>query len=208
MSWRTSVNLNPGATSRSLPYFLYRGVTWLKVLKAVVSQLTFVVALMVKLITGHAGNTKLGNDVNREYFEKHRQECLRLQGTRLTAGGIFHISNIKDYPMLRADSLFWLVNNREIWSRISRLTSSAWDIKDKGTSLMTSQWRFRPPSTFITATVRPSNTVFIRWFRPDQFDNWDFKAAETFQNVTNIFWAWDKFVNPCLLPRIREFIHT
>ena len=39
--------------------------------------------------------------------------------------------------------------------------------KDKGTSLMTSQWRFRPPSAFLTATVRPSNTVFIRWFRPD-----------------------------------------
>ena len=33
------------------------------------------------------------------------------------------------YPMLRADSCCWLVNNREIWSRISRLTSSAWDIK-------------------------------------------------------------------------------
>ena len=33
--------------------------------------------------------------------------------------------------MLRADSRFWLVNNREIWSRISRLTSSAWDIKTK-----------------------------------------------------------------------------
>ena len=35
------------------------------------------------------------------------------------------------YPMLRADSRFWLVNNREIWSPISRLTSSAWDIKTK-----------------------------------------------------------------------------
>ena len=35
------------------------------------------------------------------------------------------------YPMLRADCRFWLVNNREIWSRISRLTSSAWDIKTK-----------------------------------------------------------------------------
>ena len=35
------------------------------------------------------------------------------------------------YPMLRADSRFWLVNNREIWSRISRLTSPAWDIKTK-----------------------------------------------------------------------------
>ena len=39
--------------------------------------------------------------------------------------------NIPFYPMLRADSRFWLVNNREIWSRISRLTSSAWDIKTK-----------------------------------------------------------------------------
>ena len=35
------------------------------------------------------------------------------------------------YPMLIADFRFWLVNNREIWSRISRLTSSAWDIKTK-----------------------------------------------------------------------------
>ena len=39
--------------------------------------------------------------------------------------------DIWPYPMLRADSRFWLVNNREIWSRISRLTSSAWDIKTK-----------------------------------------------------------------------------
>ena len=35
------------------------------------------------------------------------------------------------YPMLRADSRFWLVNNRGIWRRISRLTSSASDIKTK-----------------------------------------------------------------------------
>ena len=35
------------------------------------------------------------------------------------------------YPMLRADSRFWLVINREIWSRISSLMSSAWDIKTK-----------------------------------------------------------------------------
>ena len=39
--------------------------------------------------------------------------------------------DILTYPMLRADSRFWLVNNREIWSRISRLTSPAWDIKTK-----------------------------------------------------------------------------
>ena len=39
--------------------------------------------------------------------------------------------NMSVYPMLLADSRFWLANNREIWSRISRLTSSAWDIKTK-----------------------------------------------------------------------------
>ena len=50
---------------------------------------------------------------------------------------VFHITvgcldiDIPSYPMLRADSRFWLVNNRGIWSRISRLTSSAWDIKTK-----------------------------------------------------------------------------
>ena len=42
-----------------------------------------------------------------------------------------HVYDIYVYPMLRADSRFWLVNNRGIWSRISRLTSSAWDIKTK-----------------------------------------------------------------------------
>ena len=49
-----------------------------------------------------------------------------------TAVSWFHMRLcITIYPMLRADSRFWLVNNREIWSRISRLTSSAWDIKTK-----------------------------------------------------------------------------
>ena len=44
---------------------------------------------------------------------------------------IYVDAGVTTYPMLRADSRFWLVNNREIWSRISRLTSSAWDIKTK-----------------------------------------------------------------------------
>ena len=39
------------------------------------------------------------------------------------------------YPMLRADSRFWLVNNREIWRRISRLTPSAWDKKKQRNSI-------------------------------------------------------------------------
>ena len=41
--------------------------------------------------------------------------------------------------------------------------------KDKGTSLMMLQWLFRSPSAFLTTVVRPSNTVFIRWFRPDKW---------------------------------------
>ena len=93
------------------------------------------------------------------------------------------------HPMLRADSRFWLVNRCR---RISRLTSSVLDIKTKERHL----WRHN------------GDSVFIRRFRPDWCDSWDFKAAETFQNVINIVWSWDKFVTPCLLPRIREFIHT
>ena len=110
--------------------------------------------------------------------------------------------------MLRADSRFWLVNNREIWSRILRLTSSAWIIKTKERHW----WRHngdsdrRPLSSPLR--YRPRNIVFIRWFRTDYCGSWDFKAAETLQNVTNIVLAWGKFVTPCLLPRIRVFIHT
>ena len=44
---------------------------------------------------------------------------------------VISLRGIPHYPMPRADSRFWLVNNCEIWSRISRLTSSAWDIKTK-----------------------------------------------------------------------------
>ena len=44
---------------------------------------------------------------------------------------LLHFMYIHCCPMLRADSRFWLVNNLEIWRRISRLTSSAWDIKTK-----------------------------------------------------------------------------
>ena len=37
-----------------------------------------------------------------------------------------------------------------------------------------------------------------RCFWPYSWDSWDFKAAETFYNVTNIVWAWDKFLSPLL----------
>ena len=39
---------------------------------------------------------------------------------------------------------------------------------EKGTSLMTSQWRSRSSPTFLATAMRLSNTVFIRWFRPDK----------------------------------------
>ena len=76
---------------------------------------------------------------------------------------------------------------------------------EKGPLLMTLQWQSWPPSALLTAAMQSSNTVFIRWFRPDKRGIW---AAETFQNLTNIVWAWDKFVTPCLLPWIRKFMHT
>ena len=32
--------------------------------------------------------------------------------------------------MLGADSHFWLANNHEVYTRVSHLTSSAWDIRE------------------------------------------------------------------------------
>ena len=42
-----------------------------------------------------------------------------------------HTLCIYVYPMLGADSRFCLANNREVYTRISRFSSSAWDIKRK-----------------------------------------------------------------------------
>ena len=44
---------------------------------------------------------------------------------------LFLSPNIAYYPILGADSRFWLANNREVYTRISRLTSSAWNIMRK-----------------------------------------------------------------------------
>ena len=115
--------------------------------------------------------------------------------------------NIAYHPMLGADSRFWLANNREVYTRISRLTSSAWNIMRKERHW----WRHngdhdrRPLSLPLRCDWA---TLYIRWFRLDKKGIWDFKAAGTFQNLTHIVWAWDKFVTPCLLPWKREFIHT
>ena len=80
------------------------------------------------------------------------------------------IDNRKIYIYLsHAPCWFSLLIGLQPWNMEPYLTFYVISVryKDKGTSLMTSQWRFRPPSAFPTATVRPSNTVFIRWFRPD-----------------------------------------
>ena len=112
--------------------------------------------------------------------------------------------DIMYYPMFGADSRFWLANNHEVYTCISRLTSSAWHLMKKGYHW----WRHnsdhdrRPLSLPLQCDLAP-NIVFIWWFRPDKRDIW-----ERFQNLTNIIWAWDKFVTPWLLPRILEFIHA
>ena len=77
-----------------------------------------------------------------------------------------HHIDIFIYPMLRDESRFWLVNNREIWSRISRLTSSAWDIKTKERHW----WRHNDDSDRrpLSLPLRYDLVrLFIRWLRPD-----------------------------------------
>ena len=73
------------------------------------------------------------------------------------------IEDINYYPMLRADSRFWLVNNREIWSRISRLTSSAWDINTKERHW----WRHNGDSDRRPLSLPLRYDLVTRWFRPD-----------------------------------------
>ena len=98
------------------------------------------------------------------------------------------LCNIGNYPMLGADTRFWLANSREVFTRISCLMSSAWNItrKERHWWRHNSEWRSRRPSSFLTTAMWSSNTVFIWWFRPDKRGIWDIKAVETFQNLTNI----------------------
>ena len=51
--------------------------------------------------------------------------------------------------------------------------------------------------------------LFIRWFRQHCVNICAFKSLETLKNSLwpTFYWAWDKFVTPCLLPSIREFIN-
>ena len=66
------------------------------------------------------------------YVNDLAQDCSNCIANALLVSAVLcKAMDITFYPMLRANSLFWLVNNREIWSRISRLTSSVWDIKTK-----------------------------------------------------------------------------
>ena len=61
-------------------------------------------------------------------FQRLQYGALHGSPTTQCVGGS---AGVVFYPMLRADSRFWLDNNCEIWRRISRLTSSAWYIKTK-----------------------------------------------------------------------------
>ena len=105
-----------------------------------------------------------------------------------------------------------ITNHCEVYTRISRLTSLAWNIMSKERYW----WRhncdhdrrplplpLRCDAVFTRATLCLHDDL-------GQIKGvlWGFKAAETSQNLTNIVWASDKFVTPCVLPRIREFIQT
>ena len=72
-------------------------------------------------------------NLNQQTTVSCKKVHLNMSSAKWYIGSGLDVLNTKRsiYPMLRADSRFWLVNNREIWSRISRLTSSAWDIKTK-----------------------------------------------------------------------------
>ena len=82
-----------------------------------------------------------------------------------------HKGHISTYPMLVADSRFWLANNCEVHAHLTFDVISL-IYKEKRMLLMTSQWWSRPPSSFLAAAMRPSNTVFTQLFRPDKSDIW------------------------------------
>ena len=75
-----------------------------------------------------------------------------------------HPCSNKDISSLsHAPCWFSLLIGQQPWNMEPYLTYDVISVryKDKGTSLMPSQWRFRPPSAFLTTTIQPSNTVFI-----------------------------------------------
>ena len=117
-----------------------------------------------------------------------------------------HLINVP-YPLLGDDFCLWFSNNRDIWTRISRLMSSAWGIKRKER-----RWRHHNGNSGRRLLSLPQQCdqirLFIRRFRTYWLGSYNFKSAEMFHTFTNIVWAWDKFVTPCFPPWIREFIHT
>ena len=71
--------------------------------------------------------------------------------------------------------------------------------------MMASQWLTQPSAISPDAAIRRCFT--IRRFSPDLRSDCAFKTLETPEHGVQIVWAWDKFVFPCLLLRIPEFIH-
>ena len=135
------------------------------------------------------------------YFTvEYRQPTTMVHGFALSV-------NHRSRSMLGAHSRVWLANKRGILTRISRLTSSALDVKRKERLW----WRHNGDHDHSPLSLPlwcDRVTLFIRWFIPDKREIWDSNVAQTFENVTNILRSWDEFVTPCLLLRIQEFIHT
>ena len=95
------------------------------------------------------------------------------------------ILNMWIYFMLGADSRFWLANSRKVYTS---LTFDVISVRYKD------NLRNNDDHVDVScAAMQLSSTVFIQWFRTDERHCWDFEAAETFLNVANIVWAWDRY---------------
>ena len=98
-------------------------------------------------------------------------------------------------------------NNHEVYTRISRLTSSAWNIMRKGRQRCCHNGdHYRRPLSLPLRCDRKTLCLYddLGQIKLSEI----FKTVKTLQNWTNIHRAWDKFVTTCLLPRIREFIYA
>ena len=108
---------------------------------------------------------------------------------------------LSHYPMLRADSRFWLVNNREIWSHISRLTSSAWDIKTKERHW----WRHNGDSDRRPLSL-PLRYDLVTLCLYD--DSGQINVIAGILKLRKRFRMSQILFEHGIIPRIREFIHT
>ena len=91
-------------------------------------------------------------------------------------------NNIMEYISIYLSHVLcwlWLAKNREVYTRISRLTPSSWVIKRKEHHWWRHNGDHGGPLLLPLRWDR-GNTVFIQRFRLDKMNSWDFKDAETF----------------------------